>query len=59
MRKTLSALVVAAGIAGFAGSAAAGCGSYTTTAESTPVLTADVQQSTPVVKTTKPETAKN
>lgn len=60
MQKTLTALVVAAGIAGFAGSAAAGCGGYSTTAQSSaPVVTADSGQSTPVIKTTKPETAKN
>ncbi len=60
MQKTLSALVVAAGVVGFAGSAfAAGCG-YSHTVQSTkPVVTADAQQSTPVIKTTTPETAKN
>ena len=60
MPKTLSALVVAVGIVGFAGAAAAGCGGYSTTAESTPVVTADAGQSTPVIKTTTTEeTAKN
>ncbi len=60
MPKTLSALVVAVGIVGFAGGAAAtGC-SYSTVAESTPVVTADAGQSTPVIKTTTTkETAKN
>ncbi len=61
MPKTLSALVVAVGIVGFAGAAAAaGCGGYATTAESTPVVTAEAGQSTPVIKTTTTkETAKN
>ena len=60
MQKTLTALVVAAGVAGFAGSAlAAGCGGYSQTVEiSKPVVTADAKQSTPVNKIT-PETAKN
>ena len=60
MQKTLTALVVAAGVAGFAGSAfAAGCDDFHVAQSSKPVVTADAQQSTPVVKTTTPETAKN
>ena len=60
MHKTLTALVVAAGVAGFAGSAfATGCGYSHTVQSSAPVVTADAGQSTPVIKTTTPETAKN
>ena len=60
MQKTLTALVVAAGVAGFVGSAfAAGCGYSHVAQSSKPVVTADAKQSTPVIKTTTPETAKN
>jgi hypothetical protein len=61
MKKTLAALLVAAGAAGFAGSAYAGCAGHTQTVQSSskPMVTADAEQSTPVVKTSPAETAKN
>ena len=60
MKKTLSALVVAAGVVGFAGSAFAGCAGHQQSVQSTskPLITADAEQSTPVTTTTT-ETAKN
>jgi len=60
MQKTLTALIVAAGVVGFAGISFAGCATHTTTAQSSkPIVTADAEQSTPVVTTTPAETAKN
>ena len=60
MKKTLTALMVAAGVVGFAGASFAGCAGHTTTAQSSkPIVTADAEQSTPVVKTSTSETAKN
>lgn len=58
MKKTLTALMVAAGVVGFAGTAFAGCAGHTQTVQSTskPIITADAEQSTPVT-TTKTETA--
>ena len=60
MKKTLTALMVAAGVVGFAGSAAAGCAGHMQSVQSTskPIVTADAEQSTPVTTTTT-ETAKN
>ena len=62
MKKTLSALVVAAGVIGFAGAAFAGCAGHQQTVQSStskPIVTADAEQSTPVVTTTTAETAEN
>ena len=59
MKKTLTALMVAAGVAGFAGAAFAECGALHTAQSSKPTVTADAGQSTPVVKTTTTETAEN
>ena len=61
MKKALTAMMVAAGIAGFAGTSFAGCGHLQSVQSSTskPIVTADAEQSTPVVKTTPAETAKN
>ena len=62
MKKTLTALVVAAGVTGFAGAAFAGCAGHLQSVQgssSKPIVTADAEQSTPVVKTTPAETAKN
>ena len=59
MKKSLTALVVAAGVAGFAGTALAECGGHLQSVQSStkPVVTADAGQSTPV--TTTKETAEN
>ena len=54
MKKTLSALMVAAGVAGFAGSALADCGGHLQSVQiSKPVVTADAGQSTPTTTTVK------
>ena len=52
MKKTLTALVAAAGVVGFAGAAFADC-SFHTAQSSKPVVTADAGQSTPVTTTTE------
>ena len=52
MKKTLTALMIAAGVAGFAGAAFADCGGMHTVQISKPVVTADAGQSTPVTTTT-------
>ncbi|WP_340116064.1 hypothetical protein [Pelagibius sp. 7325] len=57
MKKTLTALMVAAGVVGFAGIAAADC-SFHTAQSTKSTVTADAGQSTPVTTTTT-ETAKN
>lgn len=58
MKKTLTALMVAAGVAGFAGTAFAECAGHMQSVQiSKPVVTADAGQSTPV--TTTKETAEN
>jgi len=60
MKKTLTALMVAAGVAGFAGAAFAECAGHQQTVQiSKPTVTADAGQSTPVIKTTPAETTKN
>ena len=62
MKKTLTAVVVAAGVAGFAGSAFAGCAGHQQTVQgssSKPIVTAETGQSTPVATTTPAETASN
>lgn len=58
MKRTLTALLAAAGVVSFAGIAFADC-SFHTVQSSTPkpVVTADSEQSTPVTTTT--ETAEN
>ena len=61
MRKTLTALVAAAGVLSFAGIASADCGGHLQSVESStpkPIVTADAEQSTPVT-TIKTETAEN
>jgi hypothetical protein len=58
MKKTLTALMVAAGVVGFAGTSFADC-AFHTAQSSKPVVTADAEQSTPVATTTPAETAKN
>ncbi|GAB4360192.1 MAG: hypothetical protein Kow00114_13640 [Kiloniellaceae bacterium] len=50
MKKTLTALTVAAGVVGFAGVAFADC-SFHTAQSSKPTVTADAGQSTPVTTT--------
>lgn len=59
MKKTLTFLMVAAGVVGFAGVAAAECAGHMQSVQSTskPTVTADAGQSTPVTTTT--ETAEN
>jgi hypothetical protein len=57
MKKTLTALTVAAGVVGFAGVAFADC-SFHTAQISKPVVSSDAGQSTPVTTTTT-ETAQN
>ena len=53
MKKTLTALMVAAGVAGFAGVAFAECAGHMQTVQSSkPTVTADAGQSTPVLPTT-------
>jgi hypothetical protein len=61
MKKTLTALMVASGVAGFAGTAFAECGGHMQSVQiSKPVVTADAGQSTPVTTTTTTkETAEN
>ncbi|MGF1629250.1 MAG: hypothetical protein ACFCUT_07245 [Kiloniellaceae bacterium] len=56
MKKTLTALMVAAGVVGFAGAAFADC-SFHTAQSSKPVVSAD--QSTTVATPTTTETATN
>lgn len=57
MKKTLTALMVAAGVAGFAGSAFADCAGHMQSVQTPkPVTTADSGQSTP---TTTVKTAEN
>jgi hypothetical protein len=51
MKKTLTALVAAAGVVGFAGAAFADC-SFHSAQASKPMITADAGQSTPVATTT-------
>lgn len=61
MKKTLTALMVAAGVVGFAGTAFAECAGHQQTVQSStskPIVTADAEQSTPVT-TTQTETAEN
>jgi hypothetical protein len=58
MKKTLTAVVIAAGVVGFAGTSFAGCATHTAQI-SKPIVTADAEQSTPVATTTPAETAKN
>ena len=50
MKKTLTALLAAAGVVAFAGSALADC-SFHTAQSSKPIVTADAAQSTPVATT--------
>ncbi|GAB4227842.1 MAG: hypothetical protein Tsb0032_34440 [Kiloniellaceae bacterium] len=59
MKKTLTALMVAAGVVGFAGASFAGCGFHTVQSSKKPTVTADAGQSKPVTTTTTTETATN
>lgn len=60
MKKTLTALMVAAGVAGFAGTAFAECAGHMQTVQSSkPVVTADADQTPVTTTTTTTGTAKN